>query len=85
MLMSKEKIARENRCPECKTGFLSCGIAEDGTGRWEEHCTNCEYRKIHVDCRKKLIPVDFPDRRNNKAPSSLQTEETEKLRENKNE
>ena len=75
MNMSKEKIERENRCPECE-GFLSCRVAEDGTGRWEEHCTNsnCEYHKIHVDRRKKQIPVDFPDRR---APSSLQQEETE--------
>lgn len=74
--MSKEKIKRENRCPECEVGFLSCRISEDGSGHWEEHCTSCEFTKSHDICRrKKQIPIDFPDRR--KAPSSLESEETE--------
>lgn len=76
MHMSKEKIKRENRCPECEVGFLSCRMSSDGSGRWEEHCTSCEFTKIHDICRrKKQIPIDFPDRR--KAPSSLQQEEIE--------
>jgi DNA-directed RNA polymerase subunit RPC12/RpoP len=65
MHMSKEKMARENRCPECTTGYLSCRMTTDGTGQWEEHCTSCEYHKIHICRRQKVVPIDFPDRRNN--------------------
>jgi len=76
MHRSKEQKAKEHRCPECENGFLSCRISLDGSGRWEEHCTDCEFAQIHDICRrKKQIPIDFPDRR--KAPSSLETEETE--------
>jgi DNA-directed RNA polymerase subunit RPC12/RpoP len=77
MHLSKERIKQDNRCPECEIGFLSCRIAEDGSGQWEEHCTteNCKYQKIHVNRRKENLEINFPDRRNNKAPSSLQDEE----------
>jgi DNA-directed RNA polymerase subunit RPC12/RpoP len=76
-IMSEEKRARENRCPTCEIGYLSCRLAEDGSGVWEEHCTSddCEYHKIYVNRRKQNIPINFPERR--KAPSSLQNEETE--------
>lgn len=66
MRMSKEKIARENRCPSCGTGYLSCRMDKDG--RWEEHCSNCDYTKLHICRRKEQIKIDFPERR--KAPSS---------------
>jgi len=75
MLMSEEKRKRENRCPQCETGYLACRIAEDGSQKWEEHCTSCEYHKIYVNRREKQEAIDFPDRR--KAPSSLKEEEKE--------
>ena len=75
MRMSKEKMKRENRCPECIIGFLSCRMTTDG--KWEEHCTSCEYHKLYVNRRKEQTKINFPNRRNNKASSSLESGETE--------
>lgn len=77
MLMSKEKIERENRCPRCEVGFLVCSVATNGTDRLEEHCLNCDFHQMHVNRRKETISINFPERRNNKAPSGLQNEEIE--------
>ena len=63
MNISEEKRLRDNRCLKCVMGFLSCRIAEDGSGRWEEHCSNCDYTKIHICRRKEQKVIDFQDRR----------------------
>ena len=50
------------KCPECKSGFLSNRWSK-AESKWEEHCTECEYKKLY-ECRRKIqTDIIFKDRR----------------------
>jgi len=65
MNISAEKKVTDNRCSQCEIGYISCRVTVDG--KWEEHCSNCDYTKIHeFNRRQEQIEINFENRRKNK-------------------
>jgi hypothetical protein len=54
---------KNNGCPKCKRGYLSCKPTIDG--KWLEYCleNDCDYQAEHQNRRIAQIPIEFTDRR----------------------
>ncbi len=54
----------DNRCPSlgCHRGYLY-NKWDDNYGQWREHCTDCNFSRLHKCRRKNWFNINFKDRR----------------------
>lgn len=51
---------KDNRCPKCGKGFISCTY---NGFLWIDECTDCHHRDAHINRRVEQMPIRFKDRR----------------------